>query len=316
MITIIVIIILILFCISSSIIGIYYYNTLNDESDSLDEENIKPIKRKNISSNDDNDVEFDDPQMDNTVICGNETDNKIYRYIGSKLSLYPNDKIAASWDINWRKPKKIDCSDFKKVEDMKSKLSEGNSIKCGNEPDNQNIYRFTDGKIRWYPNPDIAAFWDKDWENFKIIDCSVFEKGADMPGQTFNMYKVSDANTCIYVEGDRNDNGTKIILSNCNNDNIGQKFTFNKSGQIKWHNTDKCLRVRDGKNENNTPIELQTCDIKNKGQIFKYENNQFKWVEGGRCFDVSPREKENTIVRLWDCNTNNANQKFTQAEKF
>lgn len=45
------------------------------------------------------------------------------------------------------------------------------------------IYRFMGGKIiRWYPNPEIASSWDKEWASGarKKINCTGFTLGPDM----------------------------------------------------------------------------------------------------------------------------------------
>ena len=41
--------------------------------------------------------------------------------------------------------------------------TEGQGVKCsiGGNGDARELYRYTGGKLSWYPNPEIAASWDK-----------------------------------------------------------------------------------------------------------------------------------------------------------
>jgi hypothetical protein len=58
-------------------------------------------------------------------------------------------------------------------------LVEGQSVKCdANRPE---VYRFTGGAVRWYPNPVIATSWDVNWPNYLVIDCTKLVHGPEMP---------------------------------------------------------------------------------------------------------------------------------------
>jgi hypothetical protein len=57
-------------------------------------------------------------------------------------------------------------------------IAEGQAVKCN--PSEPAIYRFTNGTVRWYPNPPIAASWDPVWDHPIVIDCSRMPRGPDM----------------------------------------------------------------------------------------------------------------------------------------
>ena len=106
-------------------------------------------------------------------------DGAIYRYLNNKkMSHYPNEQIADSWDPNWRNPKQIDCTGFTLAADM-VKISPGDAIGCvGNEG---YIQRYVGDKtIRGYPSMEIAGTWDPNWWNSKVIDCSGLISGPVM----------------------------------------------------------------------------------------------------------------------------------------
>jgi hypothetical protein len=103
----------------------------------------------------------------------------IYRYLNNKkMSVYPSEEIADSWDPNWRNPKQIDCTGFTLAADM-VKISPGDAIGCvGNEG---YIQRYVGDKtIRGYPSMEIAGTWDPNWWNSKVIDCSGLKTGPVM----------------------------------------------------------------------------------------------------------------------------------------
>jgi hypothetical protein len=56
-------------------------------------------------------------------------------------------------------------------------IAEGKAVACGEAGA---IYRYTGGELRHYPNPTIAAAWDKDWGNFEVVDCAGIPEGAAM----------------------------------------------------------------------------------------------------------------------------------------
>jgi hypothetical protein len=51
--------------------------------------------------------------------------------------------------------------------------------------ENRAVYRYMGGvELRHYPNPEIAASWDKKWGDFKKIDCGGLTQGDPMPCKT------------------------------------------------------------------------------------------------------------------------------------
>ena len=113
----------------------------------------------------------------------------VYRFSKGKLRHYPIPEIAYSWDTTWQySVVKFDCTGLKTGPTMTAKpvdLEEGDAIKCINnsdESDNANkVYRYTDEKIRWYPNPPVAYSWDLTWPiGIKFIDCDGVPIGYDM----------------------------------------------------------------------------------------------------------------------------------------
>lgn len=58
---------------------------------------------------------------------------------------------------------------------------EGQAVSCLTDtPVQGGIFRFVNGKINWYPNPDIANSWDKNWSTAKAIACKNIIRGPDM----------------------------------------------------------------------------------------------------------------------------------------
>ena len=137
-----------------------------------------------------------------TVKCTNiNNPHAAFRWENGKLRLYPNPEIAESW--NWKEygVKVVDCTNLPFGDVMTLKcpegyvannesdrcvvsLEEGDAVKCN--PDNITVYRYTDGKLRSYPNPSIASSWDANWgTNVRNFNCDGIPKGNPMP------YKVS-----------------------------------------------------------------------------------------------------------------------------
>lgn len=113
----------------------------------------------------------------------------VYRFSRGKIRHYPIPDIAYSWDTAWQSNIiKFDCTGIKTGPVMVAKpvdLYEGDPIRCtlnSDRSDNPNkVYRYTENKMRWYPNPQVAFFWDSDWPlRMKFTDCSAFEIGLDM----------------------------------------------------------------------------------------------------------------------------------------
>ena len=56
--------------------------------------------------------------------------------------------------------------------------AEGQAIKCKEHGDK--VFRYTNGELRHYPNPRVAASWDKNWSKFKKKDCTGIAVGDKM----------------------------------------------------------------------------------------------------------------------------------------
>lgn len=112
------------------------------------------------------------------------TQQSVYRYASGQLRWYPNTVVASSWDTNWNlNTTLIDCSVFSRGPDMDFKqpfVPDGQAVKCDAGP---SIYRFTNGSIRLYPDPSIAASWDQQWANPILLNCSSFRQGPEMPSR-------------------------------------------------------------------------------------------------------------------------------------
>lgn len=67
----------------------------------------------------------------------------------------------------------------------KLNLPEGTSVTCNDGTGM--VYRYTDGQLRYYPSPPIAASWNPDWANVTQLTpdtCSQIPKGAPMEMRT------------------------------------------------------------------------------------------------------------------------------------
>ena len=124
---------------------------------------------------------------------GNGNPLSVYRFTKNRISWYPNPTIASSWDTNWGAYITIDCTGILMSPDMPLAPPEGSPVKCsfGGNGNSASVYRFTNNKVSWYPNPTIASSWDVNWTLFITIDCTNILIGLDMPlapyeGQAIN----------------------------------------------------------------------------------------------------------------------------------
>jgi hypothetical protein len=119
------------------------------------------------------------------VKCG-ATETNVYRYTHGKLRHYPNPDVASAWDPNWGSPEVVDCTGIPRGPPMAAKrpvvsteaIGEGWAIMCG-APDTK-TYRYTGGKLRHYPNPEVANTWDRKWESSTVVDCTRLPRGPPM----------------------------------------------------------------------------------------------------------------------------------------
>jgi hypothetical protein len=108
----------------------------------------------------------------------------IYRYTNDELRWYPNPVVASAWDRGWTQFKSTDCTGTPYGGPLRMPVAvEGQAVKCAGGPNPRGagaIYRFTAGRLRWYPNPSIAARWDGAWASPKASDCTDAPFGPDM----------------------------------------------------------------------------------------------------------------------------------------
>jgi hypothetical protein len=57
-------------------------------------------------------------------------------------------------------------------------ITEGQAVKC--DASGKTVFRYTDGKLRHYPNPAIASAWDPNWGSPEVVDCAGIPHGAPM----------------------------------------------------------------------------------------------------------------------------------------
>lgn len=119
-----------------------------------------------------------------TVRC--DSSSQLYRFSGGGIRPYPSQQIAASWDPTWYNAVLIDCTYLWRGPEMflngiatRPNLPEGQAVKC--DPQQQAVYRYASGQLRWYPNPVVATSWDANWNwNTTMVNCSVFSRGPNM----------------------------------------------------------------------------------------------------------------------------------------
>lgn len=127
------------------------------------------------------------------VACQNAP-GKVYRYTGGQLRHYPNPDIAKSWGSVWKSRTNNNtkllsteiCNQLPLGPPMTMNIIEGDHVACQHEP--KKIYRYTEGQLRHYPNPNVAKSWGSVWisptnHNTKMIPknaCDAIPKGAPM----------------------------------------------------------------------------------------------------------------------------------------
>jgi hypothetical protein len=85
----------------------------------------------------------------------------------------------------------------------------------------------------------------------------------------------------------------------------------------------KCLDIPGWNTRNGTPIELYDCNETTNQKFQLTGNGQIKSIIGNKCIDVSDGvgklNRGATVwrapIQIWDCDTNNPNQKFTYDER-
>lgn len=200
----------------------------------------------------------------------------------------------------------------------------GEAISCKNyNPKGDGaIYRYEgDKKMRWYPNPDIAGYWDSKWQSGvqRQIDCTGITLGDDMPPpfnfpQRFMLQVPGKNNLCVDDGGGRKPGETKFHLWTCDTNNINQQFVYNpKTRQIQAANK-LGLCVDDGGGQEGSQFHLWDCNPENTNQHFVYNattkmfqnpNKNNLCIEDGKA--MGPGEAK---MQLAKCDTNSQHQRF------
>ena len=126
-----------------------------------------------------------------TVFCLDDTiavpRSGYYMWLDYELREYTSAAIATSWDPSRTTTPRIDCTGLTIGEPMPMKpvYPDGESLQCTNNSDGSNkptrVYRFVAGKLRLYPEGDIANSWNPDWHvDIKKIDCTGIPIGRPM----------------------------------------------------------------------------------------------------------------------------------------
>jgi hypothetical protein len=80
-------------------------------------------------------------------------------------------------------------------------LTEGQAVACEDKPGENRVYRYTQGKRRWYPGPIVADSWDPSWgQNIVMISCNKVPEGPEMK---FNQPPIPEGSTIKCRNGDK-----------------------------------------------------------------------------------------------------------------
>jgi hypothetical protein len=138
-----------------------------------------------------------------SVRCKNESDTKIFRYMGNNtIRHYPTGGIAASWNSNWNKNIKdvAHCGALTQGAQLKINPKPGDSVQCGGTGGVLRVME--DGKtVRGYPNPPIAASWNSNWaSDIKDIECGLYTMGSALGmNPDFKPNDLTDAQAQCYL---------------------------------------------------------------------------------------------------------------------
>lgn len=115
----------------------------------------------------------------------------VYKYNDGMLRPYPNPDIAKSWDSDWAFSPVVNCDGIPRGEPMPmntmvsfpvSSLQQNRSYRCRDNV--QAVYRYQDGMLNHYPNPDIARSWDSAWITSPVVNCDGIPRGQPMSMNT------------------------------------------------------------------------------------------------------------------------------------
>ncbi|KAF1319008.1 Nucleoredoxin, partial [Globisporangium splendens] len=155
---------------------------------------------------------------------------EVYRYRSGKRRWYPNPSIATSWDPIWFNFVTVDSSSLPRGKDMGYKqhyIAEGQAIKCDTGPYN---FRYTNGTIRWYPDPPIASSWDPNWFNPIYVDCFALPRGFDLTLRASNNSWTQLDGSLVQLSFD----GKQLCGVNANDDIWCASENIRGEGPTKW----------------------------------------------------------------------------------
>ena len=145
--------------------GSFYVATHTDEDNNLYSQYIKVTKVETIQNDND----------DNYKIS--------YKFLDEKNSVpLPRLQHITYTEVSGEDAIKYQ-NELTLLRNPKPFAPEGQAVRCTNEANTNSryaIYRYTDGHLRHYPNPTIAASWDKNWGNPSNLDCTNISRGSPM----------------------------------------------------------------------------------------------------------------------------------------
>jgi hypothetical protein len=129
----------------------------------------------------------------------------------------------------------------------------------------------------------------------------------------YSQYKGKNSGKCLNILGGTGAQGEVLGIWNCdtaNEDNT--KFYYNPTTQeLKIKSTGMCVDVAGGYTGQGGGIQAYLCN-NTPAQQWTYNNNMFKNVGSGRCFNVSGDSKDDGAhVITWDCDPNAGNEIWT-----
>jgi hypothetical protein len=116
----------------------------------------------------------------------------------------------------------------------------------------------------------------------------------------YTQYKGRNSGKCLKIEGRGTDDGAKLQLWRCIDDD-SEKFMYNPFTQeLKVKSSGKCLDLV--RNDYKNRIQQTQC-TRDPGQKWAYDNGLFKNMASGKCLNVERDSKEDgTHIIMYDCN--------------
>lgn len=157
------------------------------------------------------------------------------------------------------------------------------------------------------PDPNGANHYAKAG---KTIAAMCYEKAqAPQTGQVKAIHgKCLDASQ-------RNTNGGKVWMWDCDANNQAQQWTYTASAKQIKATHGKCLDAGQ-RNTNGGKVHMWDCNANNQNQQWTYTASA-KQIKAtyGKCLDASQRNTGGGKVHMWDCDTNNQNQQWVISQQ-